>query len=458
MKLPESARKNTPAKLAIISLAACLASVSNAYADAYYGRIDVAGYGQSQQNAQSADVLIDAFIPILQMPSTLWYTNFRGFSRSKSGFEGNLGTGIRWISADNSTLAGAYGFFDRRRTETGNYFNQGVVGGELWYNNLFIGGNVYVPMGQTEKQTDLYNFVDLIPLEDDVRSDIYNLMAAPGFEKSMGGFDIEVGYEILPGFTAFAGGYVFTASEIDSVVGPRVRATYDWTNVEKGQKILGIFDKISFETEARNDQLRGTSWYGGIRFSVGLGKLPKLQGAARHMLDPVRRDIDLVTTGYHLDPELIRSLTIAEVRNWDELTDANRNEKINAILVKEDIAFNRELPLSDGKTLTGDRLEVTTNSGGITFDVSLKAQSELPTLSSVGHNLIKINSNAMIYDLNLSVSNPTQYAVISNINPNQSIEKLQIDNVYANGPLSITLNNDNKGYLWVNRSTFNDGN
>lgn len=437
-----------------ISLALCLVAFSRANAEAYYGHIDIAGY-QLFDTKSHNEVLVDAFVPILQWPDSLLYVNFRGASRSKGAFEGNLGTGMRWLSADNRQLTGVYGFFDRRRTETGNSFNQTVIGGEYWFNRLFVGANAYIPIGKTEQRTDLFNYVDLIPVESDVMEDIYNLEAAPGFEKALIGFDAEVGYEVLPGLTTFVGGYMFTASEVEQVSGPKARLTYDWTHIAEGKKVWGIFDKISFESEVRHDQQRGTNWYGGLRFSVGLGTTPALDGVARHMLDPVRRDINLVTQGYHLDPELIKSLTIAEVDNRDDLFAANESKDINVILMTGDIAIQEALLLED-KTLTGYSLEIMTNAGEA-MDVDLRpGREEVPVLSGEGaHNLLEVGSISMIYDVGLEVSNPGEYAAITNHYKDRDIEKLHVDNVYANGVMDIGLTGrGNTAQIWVNNSEF----
>lgn len=442
------------ARFAAMSLAMWLGLSPLAHAEVYYGRIDLAGYQFFNTNNDHNAGVVDAFVPLVQWPEHLFYVNFRGVGKSQSAYEGNLGAGIRQVSFDNQRLSGLYGFFDRRKTDTGNYFNQTVFGGEYWYNKFFIGGNAYIPIGTKERRADLFNHIDLIPVTDDLTDNIFNLEAAPGFEKALTGFDAEVGYEILPGLTTFVGGYMFSASDVKNVAGPKARVTYDWTHVSGGSKVLGIFDKISLESEVRHDQQRGTNWYGGLRFSVGMGKTPALDGAARHMMDPVRRDIGLVTQGYHLDVELIKNLTIAEVNNWDDLVAANKNDTIGAILITDSFTLKNPLALSDGKTLTGDRLQVATNDGQISFNATLKSNDNNSVLFAENHDLLQVDSVAMIYDLGLHVNDPAQHAAITNLSANNDIEKLHIDNINSNGAVELSLNKGSQAHVWINNSTF----
>ncbi|EKE01812.1 MAG: hypothetical protein ACD_21C00049G0002 [uncultured bacterium] len=137
----------------------------------------------------------------------------------------------------------------------------------------------------------------------------------------MPGVDAEVGYELRDGLVGYVGGYYFGANNVSTVCGPRARVTYDWS-LASGRRILGVFDKVGLEAGVQNDKPRGTIAY--LSANVRVGWLPQkhevLQGVSRHMVDPVRRDIDIVsgdnTTQTTYDPIVVKTTTSAtEVAN-----------------------------------------------------------------------------------------------------------------------------------------------
>ena len=240
---------------------------------------------------------VDLFIPLWQAaPSHLVFTDARFYDRTGKPFEGNIHVGYRYLSKDETRLHGVYGAFDRKRTAFGNYFNQLTLGIENWFERLFVGANFYQPIGARLKYT---GFTEIFELGD-VNKGMYieNVLVTPDYrgEKAMGGSDAEVGYEIIKGLTAYAGGYYFKATDMPTVFGPKARLTYDYS-LNDGKRILGVFDKLGLETGIQRDKPRGTVGYVGLNFRVGMAphKSSSLQGVSRHMTDLVRRDIDVVT-------------------------------------------------------------------------------------------------------------------------------------------------------------------
>src|SRR5690606_34194766 len=89
---------------------------------------------------------MDAFIPVAQDDSSLLFLDFRGKFDDDASREGNFGLGYRHIM-DGSWIAGTYVFYDRRRTELGNLFNQATLGFELLGEDWDIRANGYLPQG-----------------------------------------------------------------------------------------------------------------------------------------------------------------------------------------------------------------------------------------------------------------------------------------------------------------------
>jgi hypothetical protein len=93
----------------------------------------------------------DIFLPVWQSPHELVFADIQFYERSSNIFEGNAHLGYRHLLEDKQRLHGIYVAYDRRGTERGNYFSQITLGGECWFDKLFIGANYYHPIGETAK-------------------------------------------------------------------------------------------------------------------------------------------------------------------------------------------------------------------------------------------------------------------------------------------------------------------
>ncbi|MBU0744530.1 MAG: inverse autotransporter beta domain-containing protein [Gammaproteobacteria bacterium] len=234
----------------------------------------------------------DLFVPIWQQPTQLFFTHLRVYDRTGKPFEGNAHLGYRHLVPEKEHLYGIYGAFDRKRTDFGNYFNQLTFGVEGWFRNLFVGGNYYQPIGSSSR---FVSITDESAEFDRIQNNIW-LTTNKQYERAMSGGDAEVGYEFVKGIVGYVGGYYFGAKGVDTVCGPKARVTYDWS-LEDGKRIAGIFDKLGLEIGAQKDKPRGTTYY--VSANIRIGLLPNrngnLQGVARHMVDLVRRDVDIMS-------------------------------------------------------------------------------------------------------------------------------------------------------------------
>jgi hypothetical protein len=146
--------------------------------------------------------------------------------------------------------------------------------------------------------------------------------------------DLELGYEVIKGLVGYVGGYYFDAKDAHTIAGPRARFTYDFTR-DNGKRILDIFDKVGIEARIQRDKPRDIVGYVGINLRIGLtSKENNLEGVARHMVDLVRRDVDIVAKDESRKIEEVEKKNSKEVKyllseNPNELILADTTTNIN---------------------------------------------------------------------------------------------------------------------------------
>ena len=257
----------------------------------YQPYIQLGGTGFFHIQESNAAAIADLFVPLWQKDfSNLVFTDIRINDRSGTPFEGTVHLGYRHLFSDEQQMFGVYGAWDRKKTLYDSYFNQITVGAEYWNQSWFVGGNVYKPIGDTSKLLNQQITSVPVPPFDNQQITVDKL-----HEKAMPGADAEVGYEFIEGLVGYVGGYYFGASGVDTICGPRARLTYDWS-LDDG-RILGIFDKVGLEAGVQRDTPRGITGYLSANVRVGwlFDKKSELRGLSRHMIDPVRRDIDVIS-------------------------------------------------------------------------------------------------------------------------------------------------------------------
>ncbi len=164
----------------------------------------------------------DLFLPVTQDARTLWFANVRARLDDRGSQEGNVGFGGRRM-LDGGWNVGAHAFFDRRRSETGNLYNQLAFGGEALGRDWDVRANVYRPIGTRVRTIDSTDTAA-------VTANTLQVSTVVREERALRGFDAEVGWRV-PLTTVedprqlrlFAGGYQFK-DDVAKVSGPRVRA------------------------------------------------------------------------------------------------------------------------------------------------------------------------------------------------------------------------------------------
>jgi hypothetical protein len=249
---------------------------------------------------------VDFFLPLWQDPTSLLFADLRGQFTTESTQEGNFGLGYR-TQIDPAWILGGYGFIDIQHSRQDNLFYQGSVGAELLSVDWDFRLNGYIPFNgdsATEKGSGGIGGTGLTIVGTD-------LALHTRQEKALFGVDGEVGWR-LPIFPAdgdvdvraYAGGFWFGASDVDSLAGPRGRIEVRLYDLD----LLGLQSRLTAEGLVQWDDRRGTIGGGGLELRIPLGGLlgdpaTKLSPLDRRMVDRVVRDADIVTA----DAERTRS-------------------------------------------------------------------------------------------------------------------------------------------------------
>jgi hypothetical protein len=241
----------------------------------------------------------NVFVPLMQTDRTLFFGDLRGRFDGNSNREGNFGLGVRHMLANGWNLGG-YGYFDRRRTETGNFFNQTTLGAEALGTDWDLRTNFYLPNGSRTRDLGTTGGAPTAAISGNTVQ-----ITTPGSitreERALKGYDAEVGWR-TPLFDAqdkrqlrlFLGGYRFSDAGIN-VSGPRVRAEFVTAEVP------GLWKgaRLAVGAELQHDHARGRQAFVSLRLRIPFGGGSERAGALnaqeRRMTEPVMRDVDIVT-------------------------------------------------------------------------------------------------------------------------------------------------------------------
>lgn len=250
--------------------------------------LDLEGKLGSQRSLGEADV----FLPLAQDGRSLVFANLRGRFDDHDSREFNLGLGWRRMQADGWNLGG-YGYFDRRRSNHGNYFNQATFGAEALGPDWDWRANLYLPFGDRVRGLGADSRASLSGASIQV-------VTTSREERALKGFDAEAGWR-TPLFgrddprqlRLYFGGYRFSDDKA-IVAGPRVRAELALEEVPALWKGAKLF----LSAEAQYDSPRGSQGFLSLRLRIPLDKDSRhgaLSAQARRMTAPIVRDVDIVT-------------------------------------------------------------------------------------------------------------------------------------------------------------------
>ena len=289
----------------------------------------------------------DLFLPLLQDVNDMTFFNLRGQLQfdNTDVHEYNVGLGHRHMLQE--WILGGYGYFDHRNTQFNSSYNQFTGGLELMSVDWDFRVNGYLPENKTETIMSGAN-VSVIRPGDQINVQVDGIVQ----EKALPGLDGEVGY-LLPipwkAYTAvfdetrvYAGGYHFLGEDqFESVTGPRGRV--EWRAYDL--PVLGPGSRFMMGVEAQWDEPRGSQAFGlaslRIPFDVFSDKSTRKQlaGLDRRMLQPVIRDVDIVTSEADVPAEILPALnqagqayTLVKEPDLTGLTDSEKETALQKVL------------------------------------------------------------------------------------------------------------------------------
>jgi hypothetical protein len=226
------------------------------------------------------------FAPLWQTEDEMFFADLRGLYNDLAEVEGNWGLGYRRIINDD-TIFGVYGYYDQRFTEWNNRYHQATLGMELLRVENEARLNVYIPDDNQELA-----YADAF-LQNN------QLFVQGVYEAAYFGSDIEYGHLLYSNccrdleVRGYVGGYFFDRGEdgYESISGPRTRLEMRMYDL----KALGNGSRLVVGGTYQHDDARGHQGiaYAGIRIALGQG--PKLTGLKRRMVNPIVRDVDILT-------------------------------------------------------------------------------------------------------------------------------------------------------------------
>jgi hypothetical protein len=390
--------------------------------------LDLEGKGGTDRSLGEGDL----FAPLLQNDDTLLFTSLRTRFDDSNGLEGNFGLGIRHMHESGWNLGGI-AYFDRRRSEWGNYFNQVTLGVEALSADWDFRGNAYVPQGRRVRNVEALN---------EARLSGTAVSFLGGDERSMAGFDGEIGWRI-PVYAPkepqqvrlFVGGYHFFADKVANITGPRLRAEMTFDEIPW----LWKGSRFSIGSELQYDKPRNMQGFVTARLRIPLqffgSSRKRLSPMERRMTDPVIRDIDIVsqsgafgeveTATETADGETLTVITPSSVADTTALNNALTSAGANTVIIDGEIEATAQVNMAAGQTLVG---------GG---NITVKSPSGREAVLTVSGGKISTTNTSLITLLQMGNNSTLTGMTVSNSN-NDGTGTFTID---AQGITGATIEN-----------------
>lgn len=242
----------------------------------YYGHFDYTGKVGTTRAIQR----IDLFQPFLRTDERLMFFDVRIGNDLHKNYEYNLGLGFREM-ASSRLINGFYAYLDGKRSPNRNLFHNITTGYELLFSAFEARINAYIPIGRRS-----YKLKEITHTHDNLIENklTHKVINNNIYEKSFGGFDIEIGGAVpyLPQANLYATYYRFMASGMDAIDGVRVRGTWE------------INKYFSMEASADFGKKNNHAKYIGFKITIPFGEpVEKPSALERKMVSLPTRDIDI---------------------------------------------------------------------------------------------------------------------------------------------------------------------
>ncbi len=308
---------------------------------------------------------VNLLAPIFQNQDSFYFMNYIGKRTNSGGAELNIGLGRRQL--ENNVISGLYGFIDIRKTPLNNQFWQLTLGQEHLSKVIDWRYNLYIPFSGSKDVPKHKRRPKVI-----VKGDTLSIQSLHK-EYAMHGIDFEIGHKKPYPWGSFAmwlGGYSFQDKHVSSINGPSVRIETELTNLKYLPKNITLKWGLQFQ----RDNVRGENLTAQIALSIPLSGTSRLNYMQRRMIEPVIRDVDIVSntdsiTEPAINLETGKSLNkIKRVKTGADLYRATKLGDPNTLVVVEgDISTSLEAQAQkDQVFISGNRkVLLTTPSGAV---------------------------------------------------------------------------------------------
>lgn len=358
---------------------------------------------QGKAGTENASLFGQLMMPLYQDGQSLFFADIRGRFDDQSNSEGNFGLALRTM-VDPTWFVGINAFYDHKRTEHGNSFNQGTVGIEAMSVKWEARMNGYIPESGAKAANDAST----------TEFNAGTIFVKGGLERAYYGLDGEIGalfwsdWAGSKEFRGFVGGYWFDTSDnsFPSVAGPKGRLEFRWYDLSW----FGPQSRLTIGVEVQYDDVRDTQVAGLARLEIPLGVFPgtrRLTRLERRMLDRIVRDDDIITvTGQGPREVGIDSLThrplinVQHVTAGGDIATAIANAGVNGTVVVDGGAYTTAATFNvpSGQVLRGGGFQVIGSQTGATANFGSR-----PTITNTNAavNTVNVVSNATVADLDL---------------------------------------------------------
>lgn len=216
-------------------------------------------------------------------------------------------------------------------------------------------------------------------------------------------------------------------------------------------RCYGLFLKplinLAVEGLVTKDTVRGVNYYRGLTVGMSWGSSNanlNLKGVERHMVDRIRRDLDVITQGKTQNFNLP-----VNIRDVDTLNDFNKalsDDKADVIAVHGKITGVSDAIINRNLYLTGNTYQFVRDKKVINIEITQGGELVGKPMNKTGdHGLLNIkgeNSNITIRDLMLSVDKTAPLAIFHE-SEDGSMGTLNLERILTNGNLKIEVSGKN---------------
>ncbi|MDA0902126.1 MAG: inverse autotransporter beta domain-containing protein [Proteobacteria bacterium] len=330
--------------------------------------------------------LTDLFLIIKQSPNSLFFSDIRAQLDDNNSNEYNLGLGYRKLH--QHSIIGAYLYYDRRKSEHDNIFQQLTFGAERLGRDWDFRFNLYLPKSEEGSTGDEAFIAD------------NKLQVAYGSEKPLRGADVEVGRRIALGNShAYLGYYYYQEDKDNGFIYQEQSAVTARFETKLFHDSLALGAKVTYDQDGEFDEIA----YLRLRIPFGFANRDKLSALEKRMTDTIIRDIDIVTNQYvevtddvtlNINGASPSNVSVIDLANVADIDDAVESKGENSLVVLTGTGqLNDEINLAQGQTIL---------SGNSNLNISYKTSRGEVVQTNFSPNLagatIKTQADVSAYD------------------------------------------------------------